>query len=265
MKKYLPLILIVVALLLLIVGGFFFWRSRKASQKTPGLEPEGTLIETTLKERPYITLTPSSDGHWLTIDVARIKDADSLEYELLYNTASGATQGSINSVKLEGKTTYTKKILLGSESSGRFKYDEGVSQGTLTLRLRGGPGTRKFVTEFHLQQGETELTSKDGNFSIKGTFPATNYYVTMSTVGLPGESEGEVKAGPYGAFSSGVDTVKNGLVSLKLPEGTEEAKLFSWSETEWTEEEAEIEAGIISTNVSSLATFIALSSGETSE
>jgi len=264
MKKYLPVILIVVAILLLIVGGFFLWRSRRSSQKGPDLEPEGVLIETTLDERPYITLTPSSDGHWLTIDVSRIKDADSLEYELLYNTESGATQGSINSVKLKGETTYTKKILLGSESSGRFKYDEGVTQGTLTLRLRGGPGTRKFVTEFHLQQGETELTSIDNNFTLTGTLTPTLFYVTMHTVGLPGEYEGEVIVGPYRAFSSGVDTVKNGLVSLKLPEGTEEAKLFSWSETEWTEEKGETKEGIITTSISSLTTFI-LTAEEASE
>jgi hypothetical protein len=256
MKKYLPILLIVITLLLLIGGGFFLWQRHQASQKGSSLETEGVLIETTLAERPYITLTPSSDGHWLTIDVSRIRDADSLEYELLYDTASGATQGSINTVPLKGESNYSKKILLGSESSGKFKYDEGVTQGTLTLRLRGGPGTRKFVTEFHLQQGEKELTSRDGNFSLKGTFPAANYYVTMQTVGLPGEYEGEVLVGPYGAFSSGADTVKNGKVSLKLPEGTTEATLYSWSGKDWTEEKGKIKDNAISTEISSLMSFI---------
>lgn len=263
MKKYLPIIIIVVVVLLLIGGAFLFWQGRRATKTEPGLEPEGVLIETTLEERPYITLTPSSDGHWLTIDVSRIKDADSLEYELLYNTESGATQGSINSVKLKGETTYTKKILLGSESSGRFKYDEGVTQGTLTLRLRGGPGTRKFVTEFHLQQGDKELTSIDNNFTLTGTLTPTLFYVTMHTIGLPGEFEGEVIAGPYEAFSSGVNTVKNGIVSLKLPEGIEEAKLYSWSGTSWVEEEAEIEEGTISADISSLMTFIVAATTDT--
>lgn len=256
MKKYLPVVLIVIVILLLVISGFWFWRTRQASQTETGLEPEGVLIETTLTERPFITLTPSSDGHWLTIDVTRIQNADSLEYELLYNTEGGGTQGSINTVKLEGQTTYSKKILLGSESSGRFKYDEGVTQGTLTLRLRGGPGTRKFVTDFHLQQRETELTSIDGNFSIKGTFPATNYYVTMGTIGLPGEYEGEVIAGPYGAFSSGTETIKNGQVSLELPEGIEKATLYSWSGAEWLEEEGEIEKNTLTTSIASLTTFI---------
>ncbi|NIO21708.1 MAG: hypothetical protein GTN76_13505, partial [Candidatus Aenigmarchaeota archaeon] len=226
MKRYLPII-IVVLVILLIVGGFWFWRSRRASQEESGLEPEGVLIETTLEERPYITLTPSSDGHWLTIDVTRIQDAESLEYELLYETEGGATQGSISSVKLKGETTYSKRILLGSESSGKFKYDEGVTQGTVTVRLRGGPGTRKFITDFHLQRGDDELTSIDGKFTISGTLSSTAFYVTMHTVGLPEEFEGEVITGPYGAFSSGAETVKSGEMSLEVTE--EEAILYSWA------------------------------------
>jgi hypothetical protein len=264
MKKYLLILSIVIVLFLLIGGGFFLWRRHQASQ-TGGLETEGVLIETILADRPFISLTPSSDGHWLTIDVSRIKEADSLEYELLYDTVSGATQGSINTVPLNGESTYSKKILLGSESSGKFKYDEGVTQGILTIRLRGGPGTRKFVTEFHLQKGDEELTSIDNNFIISGTIPTNNYYVTMNTVGLPGEFDGEVFLGPYASFSSGTESLKNGLVSFTFPEENAEASLYSWSGTEWTEEKAEIENKTISTTITSLTTFIVTSVSEASE
>lgn len=253
------IILAIVVIVLILGGGFLLWRSRitKAPLSTP--EPEGILIETSLEERPYITLIPSDDGHWLTVDISRIKEAETLEYELLYNTITGATQGSINTVKLEGKSSYSKKILLGSESRGHYKYDEGVTQGSLTVRLRGGNGTRKFVTDFHLQQGDEELTSIDGNFSLKGTFPKTTFYLTMPTVGLPGDFEGEVVLGPYGVFSSGAKTVKDGVVSLNLLEETEEARLCSWSGTTWKEEKAEIEDKTISAAVSSLTTFIVAS------
>lgn len=256
MKKNYIVILALIGVFLILGGGFLIWRSQRAQELPLTLEPEGVLIETILEERPYITLTPSSDGHWLTIGVSRIKEAESLEYELLYNTASGATQGSINTVKLKGETSYSKKILLGSESSGHYKFDEGVTQGNLTVRLRGGKGTRKFVTDFHLQQGEDELTSIDGNFSIEGTFPKTNFYLTMMTVGLPGDFEGEVIAGPYETFSSGTKTVKDGQVKITLSEEPEGAKLYSWSGTSWVEEEAEIEDNTISGEITSLATFI---------
>lgn len=256
MKKNYIFILVIIGIILILGGGFIFWRSWRVKELPPASEPEGVLIETTLEERPYIILTPSSDGHWLTIEVSRIREADSLEYELLYNTASGATQGSINTVKLKGESSYSKKILLGSESSGHYKFDEGVTQGSLTVRLRGGPGTRKFVTDFHLQQGEDELASIDGNFSIKDTFSKSNFYVTMHTVGLPGEFDGEVIAGPYEIFSSGAKTVKNGQVEITLSEETETAKLYSWSGTKWIEEKSEIEDRTISADIDSLATFI---------
>lgn len=123
---------------------------------SPTIEEKETPVEVSLEDRPYASLTPTSDGHWLTVSLSRIKNASTLEYELLYNTASGAMQGSINTVELKGETSYSKKILLGSESSGRYKYDEGVSEGSLTIRLRGPKGTQKFVSHFRLQNGNDD-------------------------------------------------------------------------------------------------------------
>lgn len=265
MKKNLVIVLIVIFVLLVLGGGLFFIKNKKAKESLLTREPEGVLIETPLKERPYITLTPSSDGHWLTIEVSRIREANILEYELLYNTAGGATQGSIGTVRLKRKASYSKKILLGSESSGHYKFDEGVTQGTLTVRLRGEEGTRKFVTDFHFQQGDEELTSIDNNFFLEGTFPKSIFYLTMSAIGLPGDFSGEVLAGPYEAFSSGSKTVKSGQIKLTLSEELEGAKLYSWSGTEWEEVEAQVEDKTISASISLLTTFIVASPPAVSE
>jgi len=162
MKKN-RLLIISVLIAIVLLGGFLWWR-RRAQPVGPTPEPEGRLIETPFEERPYITLIPSQDGHWLTLNIERIRHGKTLEYELIYNTASGVTQ----------------------------------AQGTLTLRLRSDEGVRKFVSEFHLQQGEDKLTSIDNNFSFTGNFSPTTFYLTMLTVGLPGEVKGEVVGGPYG-------------------------------------------------------------------
>lgn len=256
MKKNLLVILIIGLIVILLVGGSLFLRSRKAKEPSPTLKPEGVLIETTLEERPFISLTPSSDGHWLTLEITRIREADSLEYELLYNTATGATQGSINTVNLKGESSYTKKILLGSESSGHYKFDEGVTQGSLTVRLRGGKGTRKFITEFHLQKDDKELASIDGNFTTTGAFPKNIFYLIMPTIGLPGDFSGKVNLGPYGIFTSGAKTVKNGQVTLNLGEALTSPKIYSWTGRKWEEEKAQIKDKIVSANIASLATFI---------
>lgn len=263
MKRNLLIIVALVGTAALAIGGFFFWRGRSAPQPAvPTPEPKGVLIETPLEERPYVTLTPSSDGHWLTISVSRIRDASILEYELLYDTASGAIQGTINTVDLKGEISYSKEILLGSESRGHYKYDEGVTEGKLTIRLRGDKGTRKFNSDFHLQQGVGELTSIAGKFKSTGKLSPSAFYITMLTIGLPREIEGEVVGGPYGVFTSGNTVVKNGRVALTLSEEAPSAKLYSWDGASWGEEkkDVEIDGEKVSASVDSLATFVAISS-----
>lgn len=233
MKKPLPIIIAIIVFL--IFGGGLFWylRGRGSSGTAlPTPTPEGKLIETAFKERPYVTLTPSQDGHWLTLKIERIRHGDSLEYELIYNTASGVPQGSTNAIELEGEDFYTKKILLGTESRGHYRYDEGVTQGTLTLRFRSDEGVRKFITEFYLHQGEEELISVDGHFSLRGQPQSSDFYLVMPTVGLPGDFEGEVVAGPYEVFSSASKPIKNAQVTL-VAEEIGEASLYSWKEKDW--------------------------------
>ncbi|MBN1169199.1 hypothetical protein JXA63_04895 [Candidatus Woesebacteria bacterium] len=83
-----------------------------------------------------VTLTPSDDGHWLKLDVSGIsQNADKMEYELIYNLPDGRVQGVPGSIELEGESKVERDILLGTESSGNYYYDEGVESGTLTLRL----------------------------------------------------------------------------------------------------------------------------------
>jgi hypothetical protein len=261
MKK--NLLIVVIVVLALLAGGFWYLRGRGgggSATSTP--TPEGKLIETPLEERPYVTLTPSQDGHWLTLNIERIVHGGSLEYELIYNTASGVPQGSTNAVDLKGETSYTQKILLGTESRGHYRYDEGVTEGTLTLRFRNGEGVRKFVTEFHLQQGEDELTSIDKNFSLSGNLSASDFYLTIPTVGLPGKIEGRLMSGPYGVFTSGKEAIKNGEVSLTLAEEAEKVELLSWTGTDWQEEDEglNVKGKIVSAETGNLTTFIAVAS-----
>lgn len=244
MKKNSLIISIVIVFLVLGVGGFLLLRD-KPEEVEPEPEPEGVLIETSLEERPYVVLIPRADGKEFTLEVERIKNAKTIEYELVY-LANGLSRGVIGSIKLKGETEVSRKLLLGTCSRNICKYDEGVEEGTLTLRFRGEDGVRKFESDFHLQRGDDELTSMDGNFKLEGSFSTSAFYLTMSTVGLPDETEGKVAAGPYGVFTSGSKTVKNGSVSLDSTE--EGTSLYSWSGKAWEE--------IEDSTIDSLGTFI---------
>jgi len=201
MRKFLPFVLFGAGVLVL-VG--MWWMLREKKPATLVEEEEEVVREVELGMRPVVSLTPRSDGHWLDMKIEDIRvEAMSMDYELLYETATGITQGVPGTVKLEGKTEVEREILLGSESSGKFRYDEGVEGGTLTLRFRGDSGKLigKLTTEWHLQTGTDELTSMDGLFSFMLGRASDEYFVTMESFGLFGEELTPV-AGPYGVFSS---------------------------------------------------------------
>lgn len=202
-KKFLPLILLGVGILVLVLV-FVFINKNKTTET---VEDTDTLVEVSFPDRPFAALTPTSDGHYinLKIDKITLPKAVSLDYELLYSLPDGRTQGVPGTVDLKGQTSFERKLLLGSESNGKFRYDEGVKDGSLTVRLRDSKGKllAKFSTKWHLQSGDMELTSIDENFTYTlEKKPKGMYFVTMETFGLPDKSITSVESGPYGVFAS---------------------------------------------------------------
>ena len=136
--------------LVLVIGlGFIGWfilgKNNSGEEVLPTPTPV-RYVEVSAEEAPFVSLIPSSDGHWLTLNIAGIRDAETVEYELAYDTAAGVGQGSISSpspVGADGK--YEKRIMLGTESSGKYTFHEGVSGGSVTVKLAGGLGPRRFV------------------------------------------------------------------------------------------------------------------------
>ncbi|OGC69537.1 hypothetical protein A2415_05310 [candidate division WWE3 bacterium RIFOXYC1_FULL_39_7] len=210
-KKYWPVALLIVGLL--IFGGVYFFVIRGGDELP--VEEEEVVAEIPLDMRPVVSLTPTSDGHYLNLLIEGIKlAAYTLDYELLYQTGEGATQGVPGSIKLDGKDSFESELLLGSESSGKFRYDTGVNEGTLTLRFRDEKGKLlgKLSTDFHLVTGTDELASLDGNFNFMLDGDEDEYYVVMETFG-PYEMAygvfGSVK--PEGEPGEGWDEVSDGI------------------------------------------------------
>lgn len=231
-KKYLPIILIAAALGIL-TAVVLVMRAKNA--KTPTALESTVAKEVALKDRPVTSLTPSTDGHWLTLSITKIKiKAETMDYELLYQLPDGRTQGVPGTITLKNEDTIERKLLLGSESSGKFRYDEGVSEGSLTLRFRDAKGKliAKFSTKFHLQSRDKELTSVEGGFSYAlSQKPGKDFFVTMGTFGIPLDAPGEVALGPFGVFSSATSavpgTVKLGTGGVYRAAGSKWEKLES--------------------------------------
>lgn len=208
-KKNLPYILLALGVVLFLGIVFFVKRANNAPNATNQEESE-TVPEIPLDQTPTVGLVPKPDGHWLTLNINSIKvaNAKSMDYELLWkanNNGIPSTQGTSTTVQLNGQSSFTKDLLLGSESSGKFRYDVGVETGTLTLRFRDSNGKLlgKLAADFHLQSGVTELTSVDGKFKYTLNRTATGvFFVTMQTFGTPDPSSVVVASNGYAVFAS---------------------------------------------------------------
>jgi len=210
MKKTLPIIVGALVLVVLVVG--FVIKGKNKASNTSENDDISNVPVLSESEWPAISLTPTnkpgvsgSDGHWLNFKVEKINvsGAASMAYLMVYSTSDGGQQGVPGTVKLTD-TSIERMLLLGSESSGKFRYDAGVEQGTMTITFRDGNGKMigKLTTDFHLQSGVTELTSVDGIFKYTLDKIVKNvYFVTMKTYKEPSVGSVVWQNG-YGVFAS---------------------------------------------------------------
>lgn len=103
--------------------------------------PTPRLFQLQDQDKPQVTITPTADGHYVTIKVNQIADfIKEIEYELIYSATDNGLEiekGVSGSVEIENDS-FEKKLLLGTESCTngcKYKYDEGVTGGVLTLTL----------------------------------------------------------------------------------------------------------------------------------
>lgn len=205
MKRVVLIAGIVVVVVLIFVGMRFLLRS--SSQAPENTQIPTKVKEFSLEEKPYITLTPTVDGHRIILNLTRLpKEAKSVDYELVYTVENGKTQAVVGSFKnLENMQKLEKELLLGSCSSGKCRYDKGVEKGELVVALRNEDGSllAKFSSQFHLQNNTDMLTSLDGQFSFKLASGSKKYFIVASTIGVPKETPSQVITGPYGVFAAG--------------------------------------------------------------
>lgn len=231
-SKYVPFVLVGIGIIA-VVGVFVSIGGSNKQSASPTPIAEEVAPEIPFDQRPYVSLTPRTDGHWLKLSIMgvnKVVGSATVDYILEYKTSADVNQGVPGTVQLSGITNIDRDLLLGSESSGKFRYDDGVSKGSLTLRFRDKSGKLlgRLSTDFHLQDYKnTSITSVDNAFSY--TFdkaPKKGYFVTLSTLGLPEGVKGEIAEGPYGVFTSETSAFP-GKVTLS---GT---TLYRWGDAKW--------------------------------
>lgn len=210
MKKYLPFIILGVGIVIMIIVGFLILKNKPSSEIEN--DEDVSLLELDIKQMPFVSLTPDLEGHYLKlkIDNINISGAKTLEYNLLYQTKDNITQGVPGTIELTGNS-YETDLLLGSESSGKFRYDEGVKSGSISLSFRSDQ--KKLITkissDFVMGELPGKLSISDSNFNVEYSGNTNAIVVLMNTMGLPSAFEDNNIKGSFGIFSSVV--IKSGI------------------------------------------------------
>ena len=184
----------------------------KTTTTAPTPTPAPTMVELSAEETPYVSLTPDTDGHNLKLEISNIPDfVTDMEYELLYTVSDNGLEiekGVGDSIKIDS-TSIEREILLGTASCTngcKYKYDEGVTGGTVNLTLYGDNGSAAAVTaNFALtttadikKAGAIALPTENYELPISGSITGNDYYVIVKN------------SQAYSVFSSG--SAKNSLI-----------------------------------------------------
>ena len=219
MKKFiLPLLLLIAGIIVVVL---VFVLPKNKNEAPSGVEDETAVKVIPFEKRPIVSLTPRSDGHWLDMKVQKLQvSADKLDYEFLYTLSDGRQQGVPGVIDIKGKGGVEEELLLGSESSGKFRYDEGVEKGSLILRFRDSKGklVSKLETDFVFLENPESIESPDGSFKFTpDSEMKTGFFVVMNTLGMDNPPS-SVKSGPFGIFTSVESSIKGSYTLGSLSE-----------------------------------------------
>lgn len=265
------------ALVFFVAAIYFLFIFQKGDKEIKPEETQGEikeLSEIPLEKRPFVTLTPTSDGAEIIISIENMKGFDKVEYTLTYQ----ADNPEISGEKIERGSTgfdvntkderYKKSILLGTASKGTRSPDKGVEDGKLTLNLFQGETEFTSETSWVLLEVGAKaesITDRDNKLSISVPTLGKNYFLIIAdTVGIPPGGEFDVKKvslSPTGVFSIAPAFSKKAKITLKT-ENTGDLYSYKNADAKWEKLESEFNAENkeITASVDGFATFIVVSS-----
>lgn len=142
----------VVVVILVVVGIVLFTVSQNAAKKQQAdevLNNEEAIP--TVDSSVQVSLKALSGKKDVELTVKGIPNGtESVQYELSYDAQGQGPQGAIGTAELHGERTLSKKITLGTCSSGTCVYHTVVGGIKLSLLFEGGYGQKSFEKEYDL-------------------------------------------------------------------------------------------------------------------
>lgn len=274
-KKTAYLILGLILVVLIGSFGYQIFLSQKEKPLLPDInlnfDPEG----------PYAVLSPRRDGNALVLNIKRVATYDSFSYQLAYTDKNGIDRG-VGSLDTwidlkDNKSDFEQELLLGTCSQGftggkeHCVFDEGVENGTMTLRIRKGQQPYRMLAQWHLQKPDESLgvlTSGDNHFtySIKNTkreeLILIGFSVVVDLTGLPKLPEGkQVQGKVYSLSAPSIKEISAGDIGFELAENPPpDAKIARYTEggNKWDELTTKITGSKLTAEASGSGIFAVL-------
>ena len=261
-------------LIIVVAIYFLFINKRGPKQIEPG-ETAGEvrqLSELQIADRPFVTLTPTSDGAEIILTLENMSKFDRIEYDLTYLAdnpivpGEKITRGSTGSGVNTKEAKYKTSILLGTASRGVRSPDTGITDGKLILYLFIGEDEYQSETDWDLVKiGNipVAIEARSGSISLKVPSSNKEYWVIIcDTVGSPPNPQGftpdEIILPIYGTFSI-APTFKTKIeVSITPKKSDANTQLYSYdhNESTWQKLESKSLGNSVTTSVSNFATFV---------
>lgn len=137
-NKNLVVILAMVLVVLLGGGYFVLFANKTTAPSTPTTQEIQVL---SLKPEDIgLKLSARDDKKAVKFTISRASDIASVDYELDYLAQGNIPRGAVGTEKPANGIIDTKYIELGSCSSGKCKYDQGVTSVNLVLKVTKNDG-----------------------------------------------------------------------------------------------------------------------------
>lgn len=259
-------VLAVIGVLLLVVTIGIFANNKS---KTPIVTEEPKLKKTKITEplniidvndRPYVVISPNSDGKNITIAVNSVKkDASAVDYELEYQAGS-LLQGVFGSMDLTKLPASTKQLLGSCSAGGACTYHEDVKGGHLTTRFNGKENYALKSEWKYIENKEAEnaLSSTDAKFQISSKMlSSVKLAVIFNTPGYPEDLDGTINSDPYSLQTIPTATGKATLTMRAKEEG--DLAILGWNGAKWTEFNGEVDGKSITAEVDLMELYVVVS------
>ncbi|HLD26722.1 MAG TPA: hypothetical protein VJB63_02085 [Patescibacteria group bacterium] len=140
-------IIVIIGLIVLFVS----FNKPKPKQEEPqdDVLPKSEIIPTIDASVEVVLISKSNKEVILTIEKIP-SGTTSIEYELSYLAKGDLPKGVIGTIVVENDESIERSITLGTCSSGKCVYDQGVEKIKVSLKFIGNYGSRLFEKEFEL-------------------------------------------------------------------------------------------------------------------